>query len=76
MELTINIKEQKNIAAFLNMIKEFNYVEIVDVKEGDTEIPEKHKQLLDERLSSIKESKTSFKSWESVKQKYEGKAIL
>ncbi len=33
MELTANLKEQIRIAAFLNMMKEMDYIEIVNVKE-------------------------------------------
>jgi hypothetical protein len=39
MELTINIKEQKYIASFLNLIWQFDYVEIIDVKEDNSETP-------------------------------------
>lgn len=33
MELTVNIKEQSKIATFLNLIKDIDYIEIVNVKE-------------------------------------------
>lgn len=75
MELTINIKDQKNITTFLNLIRKFDYVEIVDIKEDSPDLPNEHKTLLDERLKKIENGKTSFKNWELVKKKYEGKAI-
>jgi hypothetical protein len=75
MELTINIKGQKNIASFLNLIREIDYVEIIDVKEESSDLPVEHKILLDERLKRVEEGKTTFKSWDLVKSKYEGKAI-
>jgi len=53
MELTVNIKEQSKIAAFLNLIKEIDYIEIVDVKEGIDELPLEHQRLLDIRLQKI-----------------------
>jgi hypothetical protein len=50
-------------------------VEIVDVKENSSDLPIEHKNLLDERLKKIENGKTSFKNWDLVKKKYEGKAI-
>ena len=75
MELTINIKDQKNIAAFLNLIKKFDYIEIIDVKENNSDLSIEHKMLLNERLKRIEEGKTSFKNWDVIKRKYEGKAV-
>ncbi len=73
MELTINIKEQSKIDAFLNLIKEYDYIEIISMNDKHAEIPSEHKRLLKERLKRIEEGKTSFKSWDLVKKKYEGK---
>jgi hypothetical protein len=64
MELTINIKEQKYIASFLNLIRQFDYVEIIDVKEDNSETPVEHKILLDERLKRIEEGKITYKNWD------------
>lgn len=49
MEFTINIKDRKNIADFLNLIKQFESIEIIDVKEGDFELPIEHQVILDQR---------------------------
>ena len=75
MELTINIKDQKDMATLLNIIRKFDYVEIIDIKEDSSDIPIEHKILLDERLKRVEEGKTTFKNWDLVKRKYEGKAI-
>jgi hypothetical protein len=75
MELTINIKDQKYVASFLNLILKFDYIELVDVKEGVSEIPLEHKMLLDERIKDMEEGKTIFKNWDIVKRKYERKVI-
>ncbi|NLO02616.1 MAG: addiction module protein, partial [Bacteroidales bacterium] len=48
---------------------------IIDVKEDSYDIPEEHKMLLDERLKMVEEGKTSFRDWEMVKKKYEGRTI-
>jgi hypothetical protein len=66
MELTINIKEQKYIASFLNLIRQFDYVEIIDVKEDNSETPVEHKILLDERLKRIEEGKITYKNWDLI----------
>ena len=75
MELTVNIKEQSKIAAFLNLIKEMDYVEIVNVKEELQVLSTEHVDLLDERLRKIDNGETSFKDWDLIKKKYENKAV-
>lgn len=64
-----------NISSFLNLIRNFDYVEILDVEEDNAVLPIEHKVLLDERLKRIENDKTSFKNWDLVKRKYEGKTI-
>ncbi len=75
MELTINIKEQSKIAAFLNLIKEIDYIEIVNVKEDLHELPTEHKDLLDKRMQRIENGEATFKKWDLIKKKYEDKAV-
>ena len=75
MELTINIKEQKYIASFLNLIRQFDYVEIIDVKEDNSDTPVEHKILLDERLKRVEEGKITYKNWDLLKKKYEEKGV-
>ncbi|ASB49225.1 addiction module protein [Alkalitalea saponilacus] len=75
MELTVNIKEQRKIAAFLNLIKDIDYIEIVSVKEGLQELPSEHKDLLDKRLHRIENGETTFKNWDLIKKKYEDKDV-
>lgn len=75
MELTISIKEQSKIAIFLNLLKEIDYVEIINVKENISEIPVEHKDLLEKRLQRIENGETTFKNWDLMKQKYENKSV-
>ncbi len=75
MELTINIKEQDKINFFLKLLQEFDYIEILDIKEDETEFLPEHKILLKERLKRIEQGKTSFKEWNVIKQKYAKKAM-
>ena len=75
MELTVNIKEQSKIAAFLNLIKKIDYIEIVDVKENIGDLPVEHRDLLDKRLKKIEKGETTFKNWDLIKKRYEDKAI-
>jgi len=75
MELTVNIKEQSKIATFLNLIKDLDYIEIVNLKEEPPELPAEHKDLLDKRLQRIKNGETNFKNWDLIKKKYENKAV-
>lgn len=75
MELTISIKDPKDIVSFLNLIRKYDYVEIVDVKENNPDMPIEHRILLDERLKRVEDGKTTFKNWELIKNKYDGKAL-
>ncbi|MGD9931297.1 MAG: hypothetical protein AB7U05_14850 [Mangrovibacterium sp.] len=75
MKLTVNIKKKSKIAAFLKLIKELDYIEIVDVNEGMGELPPEHLDLLDKRLQRIEKGEATFKKWDLIKAKYENKAI-
>ena len=74
MELTINIREQAKQAFIINLLQEFEYVEIIDIQEDD-DVGIAHKELLEKRLERITKGETTFKSWEDIKKKYEKKAI-
>ena len=65
----------QKIAFFLKLLHEFDYIEIMDIKEDETPFPQEHKRLLEERLERIENGETSFRSWDIIKQKYERKAI-
>jgi hypothetical protein len=71
MELTISIKEQAKLAFIIQLLKEFEYIEILDIKEDETLIPIEHQVLLEKRLKRIEQGETSFKSWDLIKKKYE-----
>jgi hypothetical protein len=75
MELTINIKEAAKQAFIIKLLQEFEYVEIIDVKEDDEEVDVAHKELLEKRLERIAKGESTFKSWDIIKKKYEKKAI-
>ena len=75
MKLTVNIKEESKIASFLNLLKEMDYIEIIDVKEGSEELPSEHQDLLDKRLQRIIKGETTFKNWDLIKKKYEDQEI-
>jgi len=75
MKLTVNIKEQSKVTAFLKLLRDLEYIEIVTVQEEEQELSEEHKQLLDERLKRIENGETSFKDWDRIKKKYENNAV-
>ncbi len=75
MELTISIKEQSKLAFFIKLLQEFEYVEILDVKEEETPFPAEHKELLDKRLERIESGEVTFKSWNEIKKKYEKRTV-
>jgi hypothetical protein len=75
MELTISIKEQTKLAFIIQLLKEFEYIEILDMKEDEILLPIEHRELLEKRLKRIEQGEVSFKSWDLIKKKYEKKAI-
>lgn len=75
MKLTVNIKEQSKVAAFLKLINDIDYIEVVSIKDDDIELSEEHKRLLDQRLRRIENGETTFLAWEEIKQKYEKKGL-
>ncbi len=74
IELKISIQEEK-LSFFIQLLKEFEYIDILEIKEEDHFIPEEHKILLEERLRRIEDGNTTFKSWDLIKEKYVKKAI-
>lgn len=69
MELTVSIKEQSKIAAFMKLINDIDYIEVVSIKEDNNELSEEHKHLLDQRLKRIEKVETTFVAWGEIKQK-------
>ncbi len=75
MKFTVNIKEQSKIAEFLHLVKENDYIEIVDAKESQEDLQAEHKELLSKRLQRIINGETTFKDWDLIKTKYENKVV-
>ena len=75
MELTVNIKDEKRISDFLEMLQNIEYVEVLSINQNESSIPEEHKMLLEQRLKNIADGKTTFKSWDVIKQKYANKSV-
>ena len=71
MELVLNITEKNKIDLFLNLIKEFSFVELVSVNDNEFNIPENHKELLDQRIKAIDAGEATFRNWEVIKNEYE-----
>jgi len=71
----IKYKERSKIAAFINLIKKIDYIEMVDIKEESQELTAEHRDFLDIRLQSIENGETTFKNWNLIKKKYEDKAV-
>jgi len=75
MELIINIKESSKFDFFIQLMKEFAYVEIVGIKDNIQTIPEEHKELLKKRLERIENGEATFKTWDTIKKKYEKEIV-
>ena len=70
MQLVIRINQHKKIDFFLNLLQEFDFVEVLEVKE-ETSISPQQKALLDSRLDRIERGEGTFKNWNEIKKKYE-----
>lgn len=71
MELVLNITEKNKIDLFLNLIKEFSFVELVSVNDNEFNIPENHIELLDQRIQAIDADEATFRNWKVIKNEYE-----
>ncbi len=75
MELTINIKEHHKADFFIKLLKEFDFIEITNIKDDDILLPQEHKKILEKRLKQIDNDETNFRDWDEIKQEYEKKTI-
>ena len=54
---------------FMQLIRSLNFDIRIEKKETDTDIPEWHKAILDERMDKLRSTPdTAFYSWEDVKK--------
>lgn len=71
MELTISLKEENKLSFLVELLQEFDFIEILDIKENETVLYSEHKQLLSDRLKNIEEGTANFRSWDLIKTQYE-----
>ena len=71
MELTVSIKDQEKVAIFLNLLKNIDYVELIEVSEDRKDFMPEHVDILTKRLQKIEKGQVGFKSWDLIKAKYE-----
>ncbi len=65
MKITLNIPDDKAIF-FLDLVKNLNFSIVDDQLELD--IPDFHKQILDERIKPYKQNPDDLLDWEQVKK--------
>ncbi len=70
MELTISIKEEQKLSFLVKLLQELDFIEILEIKDTDTLIPQEHIDLLVDRLKRIERNETSFRSWDLIKKQY------
>ncbi len=61
-QLTINVTDSK-YSFFVELIGNMDFLQILD----DKEIPQEHKDIIDERLEKIKENPDRLLNWNKVK---------
>lgn len=71
MELTISLKEENKLSFLVELLQEFDFIEILDIKENETVLYSEHMQLLSDRLKNIEEGTAHFRSWDLIKTQYE-----
>ena len=69
--------DKKQIEAGINDADEGNVMDSQSFWERlrNEDLPIEHRLLLGERLKRVEEGKTSFKNWDLIKNKYNGKAL-
>lgn len=75
MELTINIKKQSKLLDFLNLIKDIDYIEVKNILENISDIPNEHQIILEKRLQKIDAGEVNFKNWDEIQSNYANKAV-
>lgn len=63
MQLTLNIKDENKVNFVLELIKSFDYIDIIQ-----EELSPEQKKEIDRRLKLIENGETNFHSWEDVKK--------
>jgi hypothetical protein len=70
MKLTLDIPNNQ-ADFFMQLIRSLNFDIRIDKKETDTDIPEWHKAILDERLAKYETDTSGFIKWDDLKKNIE-----
>jgi hypothetical protein len=70
MKLTLDIPNNQ-IDFFLQLIKNLNFDIKIERKEAETDIPEWHKAILEERLAVYETDTSGFVKWDDLKKDIE-----
>ena len=70
MKLTLDIPNNQ-ADFFLQLIRSLNFDITIEKKETDTDIPEWHKAILEERLSIYETDTSGFVKWDDLKKDIE-----
>jgi Putative addiction module component len=70
MKLTLDIPNNQ-ADFFLQLIRSLNFDITIEKKEADTDIPEWHKAILEERLSIYETDTSGFVKWDDLKKDIE-----
>lgn len=68
MELTINIKKEKKINFILELLKSFDYVDILN----NSEFTPEQQLEIDRRLELLEKGESKLYSWDEVKNEIQG----
>ena len=75
MKLVLNIKQGSEISNFLDLIRNKEYIEILEIKDDNDKTSSFHQDLIKKRLLKIEKGEETFKDWKLIKEKYQGKSV-
>jgi hypothetical protein len=67
-QITLSIPDDK-VKFFMELIKSLNFIKMEEPLESD--IPEQHKIVLEERIQYTKKNLDTFLNWDEVKKEFE-----
>ena len=70
-QITISIPDNKE-QLFIDLMKSLSFVKKIESVEN-TDIPEWHKTIIDQRMENYKNNPESYREWEDVKKEIDTK---
>lgn len=74
MEVTLKITNNQKIDFFLELVNSLNFVDFINISPSN-DVPQEHIEIIKQRILKKRNGKSTFKSWDEIKKKYEEEFI-